>query len=330
MCVVVVYLSVRTNFLHFCAGLLMLGIPSVSGAATEIWLQGAVTSTDIQQALDSLPSGGWVHVPSGLIPVSKPIVLGRDGLGLMGSSNTVLRLEDGANCPVIVMGEPVNHPQVIRDLNLANLSIDGNQSGQKYECWVGNKAGNQIRNNGVTVQAVQNSIITNLSCFNCRSGGLVTTLGVSNLLVSAYSGCSNRYDGLACYLTVFSTFRGLHLSGNKGAGISLDLHFDWNHILDARMIGNDIGIFMRNSRNNEVANIRVVKPGSYGVFLSRVDDKPATGAVGNKFTGIDVSECERPVWINSTSCLENVFASITPLNGVKLSSTVGTSQDRLP
>jgi hypothetical protein len=308
----------------------MLGIPGVSSAAIEVWLHGAVTSTDIQQALDSLPSGGLVHVPPGLIAVSKPIVLSRDGLGLMGTSNTVLRLDDGANCPVIIMGEPVNHPKLVSNLGLANISIDGNQTGQAHECWVSNKLGNQIRNNGVTVQAVKDSVITNVECYNCRSGGLVTTLGVSNLLVSAYSGCSNRYDGLACYLTVFSTFRGLHLSGNKGAGISLDLHFDWNHILDARMIGNDIGIFMRNSRNNEVANIRVEKPGSYGVFLSRVDDKPATGATGNKFTGIDVSECERPVWINSTSCLENVFALITPMNGVKLASTVGTSEDSLP
>ena len=78
-----------------------------------VTLRPGVTSVEIQQALDLLPErGGEVVLPPGLFEVRQPIVLRRDHQTLRGSGKTtVLHLADGANCPVIILGEPVNNPR---------------------------------------------------------------------------------------------------------------------------------------------------------------------------------------------------------------------------
>ena len=60
-------------------------------------------------------------LPRGTIEVRQPIVLRRDHQTLRGSGKpTVLRLADDANCPVIVLGEPVNNPHsIVKDLRVS-------------------------------------------------------------------------------------------------------------------------------------------------------------------------------------------------------------------
>src|ERR1039457_2887825 len=97
-----------------CVGLLAVPVshgiaPQIPGMAPEAaMLPAVITSTEIQQALDILPeSGGEVVLPSGTFEIRQPIVLQRDHQTLRGSGDaTVLRLADGANCPVIILGEP--------------------------------------------------------------------------------------------------------------------------------------------------------------------------------------------------------------------------------
>jgi hypothetical protein len=109
--------------------------PQMPAPKSEIvTLPPGVTSDEIQQALDRLSAnGGEVVLPAGTIEVRRPIVLQRDHQTLRGSGNaTVLRLADGANCPVIILGEPVNHPQAtVKDLRISDLFIDGNRRQQQ-------------------------------------------------------------------------------------------------------------------------------------------------------------------------------------------------------
>ncbi|HXC34411.1 MAG TPA: hypothetical protein VNV43_00965, partial [Candidatus Acidoferrales bacterium] len=82
-------------------------------------LQVGVTAAQIQQALDLLTNGGEVRLPPGRIRVSQPLILEHNGQTLRGASNetTILYLMNDANCPVVIMGEPVNRPmQTIRNL----------------------------------------------------------------------------------------------------------------------------------------------------------------------------------------------------------------------
>src|SRR5882757_9093220 len=74
-----------------------------------VMLQSGVTGEQVQQALDALPErGGVVLLPPETITIRRPLVLCRDLQTLSGSGTmTLLQLADDANCPVIIMGEPV-------------------------------------------------------------------------------------------------------------------------------------------------------------------------------------------------------------------------------
>ncbi len=144
------------------------------------------------------------------------------------------------------MGEPVNHPKkIIRYLRVSDLYIDGNRAHQQRELWRLRGEGSEIRNNGIIVQGVSDSTVENLTAARCRSGGLVTTLGVRRLTVRGLDAFDNQFDGLACYDTTDSLFTDLFLHDNPCAGISLDLAFNHNTISHAILAGNDLGIFMR-------------------------------------------------------------------------------------
>jgi parallel beta-helix repeat protein len=294
---------------------------SVSTVSTlrVLTLPAGVTALEIQHALNDLTNGGEVLLPPGKIKVNQPIVLAHDSQTLCGASNetTVLYLMNDANCPVIIMGQPVNHPmQTIRHLRVRNLFIDGNRAHQERELWREKGDGSEIRNNGITVQNVSDSLIENVTCTRCRSGGLVTTLGVRRLHVKNFASSNNEFDGLACYLTMDSTFEDLHLHDNPGAGISLDLAFDHNAITNAVLEGNDLGIFMRDSRNNRFSNLTIRNNRDFGVFMAQAFEtvdrgpqpEPDTQCTDNSFVSLtDMKNGRAAFRVNDVSCTNNVI-----------------------
>ncbi len=310
-------------------GLALLVLSTAAVVAPQIPVQKLVVvtlppgagSAAIQQALDSLPaSGGEVVLPPGIFQIHQPIMLRRDHQTLRGAGDaTVLRLADGANCPVIILGEPVNNPRItVTHLYLGNLFIDGNRSHQRHELWRLRGEGSEIRNNGITVQNVNDSLVERVTSAHCRSGGLVTTRSVRRLTVRDYTAFDNEFDGLACYQTEDCLFTGLRLHHNPGAGISLDLAFNHNVISNAVLTANDLGIFMRESRDNRFYNIAIRHSRHYGVFMAQAE-KPAgrgwqpvsrTACVGNAFTNLIASNCGSAAFrVNNTTCTNNVIAA---------------------
>lgn len=275
----------------------------------------------IQQALDALPAaGGEIDLAAGVFPIGQPIVLQRDHQTLRGVGvATILRLADNANCPVIVMGEPVNEPhRTVEHLLVSGLTIDGNRLHQQSELWLQTPDGSEIRNNGITVQDVSDSAVKFVSCAHCRSGGLVTTLGVRHLTVQNLESFDNRFDGLACYLTTDSRFTNLNLHDNPGAGISLDLSFDHNDVSNAVLTANDLGIFMRASNNNRFQNITVRRSHHFGVFIAQADIATPHGwqplahsqCTDNLFTGFSAVNCGGAAFhVNDTACTNNVVSN---------------------
>jgi Right handed beta helix region len=304
-------------------------IAPVLPLAMQVTLPAGVTSTEIQMALDALPAGGGeVILPPGKILVRRPIVLQRDHQTLRGCGTaTILTLANGANCPVIIMGEPVNHPQkTVRFLRVSDLSIDGNRINQQRELWQLAGEGSQIRNNGITVQGVRDSTVEHLTAAHCRSGGLVTTLGVRRLTVRGLEAFDNQFDGLACYQTTDSLFTELSLHDNPGAGISLDLAFNHNIIRHAVLAANDLGIFMRSSRNNQFQDVSIFNSHHYGVFMAHVDQltshgikaAPQTECVQNSFTNLVASYCGSAAFrVNDATCVNNVVIGAQFGNNVK-------------
>jgi polygalacturonase len=286
---------------------------------SQIRLPAGATGAQIQTALDALPaSGGEVILPPGKIAVRRPIVLRRDHQTLRGSGpTTILALADGANCPVIILGEPINHPhKTVRFLRVSDLFIDGNRIHQQRELWRLAGEGSEIRNNGITVQGVSDSTIEHLTAARCRSGGLVTTLGVRRLTVRGLDAFDNQFDGLACYHTTDSLFTELFLHDNPGAGISLDLAFNHNVIRHAVLAANDLGIFMRSSRGNQFQDVSIFNSHHYGVFMAHVDQlttqglkaAPHTACVQNSFSNLVASNCGDAAFrVNNASCVDNVI-----------------------
>jgi hypothetical protein len=286
-----------------------------------VTLRPGVTNVQIQRALDLLPeSGGEVVLPPGLIEVRQPIVLRRDHQTLRGAGEaTVLHLADGANCPVIILGEPVNNPHfTVKNLRLSSFSIDGNRHRQQHELWRLRGEGSEIHNNGITVQGVSDSVVEHVISASCRSGGLVTTRHVRRLTVQDYTAFDNEFDGLACYQTEDCLFTGLRLHDNPGAGISVDLAFNHNVVSNAVLTANDLGIFMRESRDNRFYNISIRRSHHYGVFMAHAERQtgrgwqpvPRTECVRNSFNNLIASDCGSAGFrVNDTTCTNNVIVA---------------------
>ena len=286
---------------------------------TLIALSAGVTSTEIQQALDALPaSGGEVVLAAGKFEIHQPIILSRDHQALSGAgAATILHLADNANCPVLILGQPVNHPQrTVKDLCVSGLFIDGNRPRQQRELWRLTGEGSQIRNNGITVLGVSDSSVENVSTARCRSGGLVTTRAVRRLTVSGLDAFDNEFDGLACYETEDCFFENLNSHNNPGAGISLDLAFNHNVIRNATLTANDLGIFMRASRENQFLNVSIRESRHHGVFMAHTEQKtsngwgpaPKTECAYNAFTNLIAMNCGGAAFrVNNTTCTNNIL-----------------------
>jgi len=285
---------------------------------TIVRLSAGVTGAEIQRALDALPAGGGeVALPAGRIEIRRPIVLSRDGQTLRGAgAATILHLADNANCPVIILGEPLNNPtQIIRHLKVAGFFIDGNRARQQRELWRLSGEGSEIRNNGILVQGVSDSVVEQVTTARCRSGGLVTARDVRRLTVRNLNSFDNEFDGLACYQTTDSLFTGLSLHDNPGAGISLDLDFNHNIISDAVLAANDLGVFMRASKNNQFDNVSIRGSRHFGVFMAHAEQLtqsgwepiPRTECAQNSFTNLAASDCGGAAFrVNNTTCTNNV------------------------
>jgi len=278
-----------------------------------------MTGAEIQEALNSLPAnGGEVVLPPGTFSIRQPIVLRRDFQTLRGSgAATVLRLADDANCPVLILGEPVNTPrQTVHGLTVRDLFIDGNRTHQQRELWRMTGEGSEIRNNGITVQGVTDSLVENVTTARCRSGGLVTTRAVRGLTVLGLESFDNQFDGLACYQTEKCLFVDLNLHDNPGAGISLDLAFNHNVVSNATLNANDLGVFMRSSRGNHFYNISIQNSHHNGVFMAHammetvrgLEPAPMTECAYNAFTSLIAVNCGAAAFrVNDSTCTNNVL-----------------------
>ena len=278
-----------------------------------------MTSAEIQQALDRLPeSGGEVVLPPGTFEVSQPIVLRRDHQSLARFRRCDCLAPGGRRqLPGDHFGRTGQPSATNRqNLRVSGLFIDGNRNHQQRELWRLQGEGSEIRNNGITVQNVSDSVVEHVTCARCRSGGLVTTRGVRRLTVRDLTAFDNEFDGLACYQTTDCLFTKLYLHDNPGAGISLDLAFNHNVISNAVLTANDLGIFMRASRDNQFHNISIRNSRHYGVFMAHAEKQtargwqsvPRTECVENSFTNLIAANCGGAAFrVNDTTCTNNVI-----------------------
>lgn len=301
--------------------ILHLGFAACASAAdVVIEIPATASNQDIQKALDHLPMGGGeVHLAAGKYVIREPLVIQRNHQTLRGSGPaTVLQLAPHANCPVVVIGAPLGMTHTVSHARVSDVTIDGDRLKQDRETWQSAPDGSLIQNNGVTVWQVADTSVENVTCSRCRSGGLVCSHGNRGLTIHNFTAFDNHFDGLACYQTEDSHFTGLNLHDNLSAGISLDLAFKHNTFTDAKLTGNDLGIFMRDSHDNTFKTLVIQHSHHHGVFMAQAGDYdkkgwhliPGTQCTGNKFTGLTITECSGKAFVvNDDSCVDNVITA---------------------
>lgn len=296
----------------------------ISGARTHAatTVRGK-TCALIQRAVDRLPAaGGEVIITAGTYVCSAPIVIDRDNVFLHGEGPaTILRLANAANAPVLILGQAVPIPSVMRrNINVSDLVIDGNRANQTSECFSGLCGPDHpLRNNGISVRRCEDCRVERVTVFSARSGGLVAELGSRRLAVRDYTGFDNHFDGLAAYETEDSSFSGINVHSNLAAGLSFDIQFNNNRVSDAVLANNGtVGVFMRDSRNNSFTNVHVRDSGQHGIFLAQVDTDSTKPATGNTFTAIVVTgSAGAGLRANDASCVNNLVV------GSQLSENAG-------
>jgi parallel beta-helix repeat protein len=303
------------------SGVAVFGAPPV-----VVTLSMHASGTDIQKALDNLPPNGQVVLGPGRYEISQPLLLRHDYETLRGSGPaTILHLADGVDCPVVILGPPLTETKYpVTHLLLANLLIDGNRKNQKLEFWRTAGDGSEFNNDGVQIWNVTDAAVEHVTCCRCRSGGLVT-VDVRRLQVSDFVAYDNQFDGLACYQTEESHFDGLHLHNNLAAGISLDLAFNHNCITNAVLADNDLGIFIRDSRDNSFRGLIISKSHHDGVFMAQATAPtakgwrlcPGTECIGNNFENLLIDDCGGKAFqVNDASCTNNVILGASFLRNV--------------
>jgi polygalacturonase len=269
--------------------------------------------TAIQNAINKLPpAGGEVLLVTGTYTCTHPIILDKNNVTLRGRGTaTVLRLADGINAPVIVMGRAENIPsRATHYISVTDLMIDGNRAHQSSEC-MGGPCSDQfpLRNNGISMRRCVDCSVQSVVVFGAMSGGLVTELGCRRLRIRDYTSFDNEFDGLAGYETEDSSFSGIYLYGNNAAGISTDIKFNNNKFYDVTIANNKtVGIFMRDSLDNSFTNLHISDSLQHGIFLAQVNHDPGTAATGNTFTSVVISRSGGAgVIANDASCVNNMM-----------------------
>jgi hypothetical protein len=269
----------------------------------------------IQNAINVLPpEGGEVFMGPGTYTCTEPVVIDRDNVKLRGSgAGTILRLANGANAPVLIIGQTLNVPTATRsNITVSDVVIDGNRANQTFECLRGEcSASNPLRNNAITLRRVSDVTIERVAVFGARSGGLVSELICRRLTITNFTSSDNHFDGLAGYETEDSVFTKLYLHHNLAAGFSFDIAFNKNLISDTVLADNaKVGIFMRDARDNVFHGLQIRNSGEHGVFLAQVDTDATKPAAGNIFTALMVSGSQGAgVRVNDLSCVNNSIVS---------------------
>src|SRR6185295_19278469 len=301
---------------------------SVPSAGETVTVQSAVTKRitvrpakkktnceAIQGAINDLPTeGGQVLIQAGTYTCQIPLVIDRDNVELHGEGPaTVLRLADGANAPVLIVGQTIPVPTATRhNIVVSDLAIDGNRAKQTFECLGGDcTVSNPLRNNAITLRRVTDARIERVAVHSARSGGLVSELTCRRLTIRDFTSFDNHFDGLAGYETEDSVFSGLYLHDNLAAGFSFDIAFSNNIISDTVIASNaKVGIFMRDSRDNVFKGLQIRNSGEHGVFLAQVDTDATKPAAGNIFVALMVSDSQGAgVRVNDLSCVNNSIVS---------------------
>ncbi len=229
-------------------------------------------------------------LPQGETIISYPIIL-NSGESLFGSPfGSTLKLADGANCPVIIVGGLDEEPTfTTSNVHISGITIIGNRENQSVEGWNGHPESgvkrSYIRNNGITVRRGSKVLIENVNVYGARSGSVVLEKGSSQVIVFGSKFTNSYFDGLAAYDSKNIYVSKCEIDSNDYAGISYDWDVTDSFVSDSSVSNNKReGIFMRDSRFNRFQNLKIINNNGPAIFLakSEIEDSAAKHNIFSK------------------------------------------------
>ncbi len=252
---------------------------------------------DLQKAVDATPARARpaiVCLGAGEFRLGRFLAIVRDGVVLRGAGvSTVLRLEDGTESPVVVIGdwqrETPRRPTTdvtIEDLRIVGAGRDGGEllPGHPY-----------VTNSAVVVRAGRDVAIRNASITACRSACVLTELDTRQVTIEHDDIGGSVWDGIALNRTSRARVVGNTIHDNTAAGISCE-HLEQSLVANNVVEGNRThGLYLSDSYRNRIVGNRFTANVLSGVFLTCAvrDREPPVRCWKNSMSAGNVFEGDR-------------------------------------
>jgi parallel beta-helix repeat protein len=218
------------------------------------------------------------------------LLIDHDHVTLRGvGAETVLRLDDGVESPVVVVGDWAHRipDHVTSDVTIERLRVVGGGAGGG-ESLPGHP---YLMNSAVVVRAGRRIVLRGLDVSGCRSACLLTEHGTRDVAMEDNRLRGSVWDGISLNSTARARLVGNDVRGNTAAGITAE-HLEAS-VLARNVVADNRthGIYLSDSHHNTVVDNRFEDNVLAGVFLTcavhgeapRVACWPHSMSAGNVF-----------------------------------------------
>lgn len=254
--------------------LTLASIPASAALATNTGERPACTvrvvpGDDLQAAIDALPDDGRpasVCLAAGEYALDRLLAIRRDGLRLRGEGHaTVLRMADGVQQPLIVVGDHERREprRTIRDVAIEDLQLIGAEAEHEFMPELP-----YLSNSAVVVRGGERIRLAGLKASRCRSACLLTEHGSREVTIEDNDVSAAAWDGVSFNSSSHIRLIDNDIHGNVAAGITAE-DLEDSEIRDNRIERNGShGVYLSDSARNRFVDNTFADNRDTGVFLA--------------------------------------------------------------
>lgn len=264
----------RARILTLLLPLTLISLPAsaalpAQSADTDGCTVRVAPGDDLQAAIDSVSDDSLpatVCLAAGDYPLDGLVSIQRDGLRLRGQGHdTVLRMHDGVQQPLIVIGDYESREprRTIRDVAIEDLQLVGGEAEHEFMPELP-----YLSNSAVVVRGGEGIRLAGLKASQCRSACLLTEHGSREVTIEDNDVSAADWDGISFNSTSKVRLVDNVIHGNVAAGITAE-DLEDSEIRDNRIEGNGShGIYLSDSAGNLFADNTFADNRDTGVFLA--------------------------------------------------------------
>jgi parallel beta-helix repeat protein len=251
--------------------LLWLGaVPCAARAHDDRCTVRVSRGDDVQRAIDRLPPRGKparICLAPGEFRLRRFLSIRRDDVTVRGEGpSTVLRLDDGVESPVVVIGDyehetprrPISNVTIER-LRIVGGGRDGSELHPEHR---------YLTNSAIVVRGGRDIAIRDLDVTACRSACILTERDTRGVSIARNHVADSVWDGISLNRTTRADIADNVIRDNTAAGITVE-HLEDSLVERNVIAGNKThGIYLADSRRNRFADNRFVDNVLSGIFLT--------------------------------------------------------------